>query len=323
MTTSKQSVTILNLPVKSCHHLQLITHMKKFIIVTAFLSLSFLTQAESLKVASWNIAWLSSHEYNKREDADYELLAKYASTLDADVIALQEVEDGEWASKVFGDGYDYYFSTRDWVQKVGVAVRKSSGLKVTSTEYKALDVGRVRNGMDIILSKGDKQLRLLAVHLKSGCFDKPLDSINVNAMPEASERNIKEKDACIILSNQIEPLEAWIDQRAGENIPFMVLGDFNRRFAIDVAKSYEDHEGLWQAIDDEGNEQLWTPTLTKNSQCWGGYYKDYIDHIVLDPKAKSRFVDGSFEQLVFDGKYTRELSNALSDHCPISINLEL
>lgn len=297
--------------------------MKKLIIVTIFISLSFFTQAKSLKIASWNIAWLSSHEYNNRVDADYKQLAMYASKLDADVIALQEVEDGEWARKVFGDDYDYYFSTKDWVQKVGIAIRKSSGFKVTSREYKALDVGRVRHGMDIMLTKDDKQLRLLGIHLKSGCFDKPLDNLSVNSMPEATERNIKEKDACTILSNQIKPLEAWIDQRASEGIPFMILGDFNRRFSIDIEKAHKENQGLWQAIDDEGNESLWTPTLTKNSKCWGGYYKDYIDHIVLDPKAKSKFINGSFEQLVFDGKYSRELSNALSDHCPISVELNL
>jgi endonuclease/exonuclease/phosphatase family metal-dependent hydrolase len=297
--------------------------MKKLILVILFLPLSFFTQAEPLKVASWNIAWLSSHEYNKRVAADYKLLAQYASILDADVIALQEVEDGEWARKVFGDDYDYYFSTKDWVQKVGVAIKKTSGFKVTSSEYKALDVDRVRHGMDIILTKDDKQLRLLAVHLKSGCFDKPLDSLSVNVMPDTPERKFKEKNACNILSNQIEPLERWIDLRASEGIPFMVLGDFNRRFAIDIEKSYEDHEGLWQAIDDEGREDLWSPTLTKNSQCWGGYYKDYIDHIVLDSRAKSKYIDNSFNQLVFDGEYSRELSNALSDHCPISIELGL
>ncbi|MFT6778415.1 MAG: endonuclease/exonuclease/phosphatase family metal-dependent hydrolase, partial [Paraglaciecola sp.] len=93
---------------------------------------------------------------------DYKQLASYASKLDADVIALQEVEDGEWASKVFGDQYDYYFSTRNYVQRVGVAVKKLSGYKVTSTEYKELDVGRVRHGMDITLTKDDKSLRLLA-----------------------------------------------------------------------------------------------------------------------------------------------------------------
>ncbi len=297
--------------------------MNKLVLAFILLSISTFSQSESLKVASWNIAWLGSHGYNKRVADDYVQLAKYASKLDADVIALQEVEDGQWASKVFGDEYDYYFTTKNWVQKVGVAVRKSSGYKVISTEYKALDVGRVRYGLDLTLTKGDKKLRLLAVHLKSGCFDKALDNNSVHLMPETSKRKSKEKNACSKLKKQMMPLETWIDQRAKENIPFVILGDFNRRFAIDIEKSYEENQGLWQAIDDEGSEDLWTPTLTKNSKCWGGYYKDYIDHIVLDPRAKSMFVSGSFEQLVFDGKYTKELSRSLSDHCPISLELNL
>jgi len=177
--------------------------------------------------------------------------------------------------------------------------------------------------MDLTLTNGNKQLRLLAVHLKSGCFAKPLDNETVTSMPDSSKRKVKEKRACTKLNKQIEPLESWIDERAKENIPFMVLGDFNRRFAIDIENVLAEDQGLWQAIDDEGNEDLWTPTLTKNSKCWGGYYKDYIDHIVLDPRAKTKFVKGSFSQLVFDGKYTKELSRSLSDHCPISIKLDL
>jgi hypothetical protein len=93
---------------------------------------------------------------------------------------------------VFGDEYDYYFSTRNNAQRVGVAVKKSSGYKVTSTEYKALDVGYVRYGMDITLAKGDEKLRLLAVHLKSGCFEKPLDNLSVSGMAGAS-KNAKKR----------------------------------------------------------------------------------------------------------------------------------
>ena len=89
-------------------------------------TLSTATFAETLKVASWNIAWLGSHEYNQRKDTDYQKLARYARELDADVIALQEVESAKWAKKVFGDEYDYFFTTKDWVQRVGVAVRKRS-----------------------------------------------------------------------------------------------------------------------------------------------------------------------------------------------------
>jgi endonuclease/exonuclease/phosphatase family metal-dependent hydrolase len=296
-------------------------HIKFLLLITIALSLPL--QAETLKIASWNIAWLSSHEYNKRLPADYVELARYAKILDADVIALQEVESPKWAKKVFGDEYEYHFSTKDWVQRVGYAVKKSLLYKVESSEYKKLDVGRVRNGMDLTLSKGDKKLRLLAVHLKSGCFDKSLRADALSAMKYESEKESKEKVACYTLSNQIKPLESWIDKRAEEGVPFIVLGDFNRRFAIDIEKSYSETQGLWQAIDDEGAEDMWTATLTQDSACWGGYFKEYIDHIVLDPKARNQYVKGSFKQLVFDQKYTRKLSQNLTDHCPISIEIEM
>jgi len=297
--------------------------MLKYLYLVSALMLPLNSVAETLKVASWNIAWLGSHGFNKRTETDYKELARYAKQLDADVIALQEVENSAYARKVFGDEFDYYFSTKNWVQRVGVAVRKSKGYQVTSSEYKELDVGRVRHGMDITLTKGDEKFWLLAVHLKSGCFEKPLDSITVSNMANGSKSAKKKKNACEKISKQIKPLEAWIDQRATENVPFVVIGDFNRRFSQDIAKNHDEDSGLWQAIDDEGAEDMWAPTLDKNSKCWGGYYKDYIDHIVFDPMAKQKYVKGSFEQLVFDGKYTKELSRSLSDHCPISAEIEL
>jgi len=280
-------------------------------------------QASELKLASWNIAWLGSHEYNQRVAADYQQLAQYAKQLDADVIALQEVESEYWARKVFGDNYDYYFSTKDWVQRVGVAIKKNQGYSVKAEEYKALDVGRVRHGMDITLSKNDKTLHLLAVHLKSGCFTAPLDVNSVNAMPSTSVKEEKRKEACDKLSRQIEPLEQWVDSHAAKNTAYIVLGDFNRRFSQDIALKYSEDKGLWPALNDEGQQALWTPTATANSACWGGYYKDYIDHIIFSPMAKESYIDDSFEQLVFKPKYTKKLSQNLSDHCPISVKVKL
>ena len=46
-------------------------------------------------------------------------------------------------------------------------------------------------------------------------------------------------------------------------------------------------------------------------------YPDFIDHIVLDPRAASRFVAGSFEQ--FD--YGVSEAEHPSDHCPIAIRV--
>ena len=61
--------------------------MKNILLLISLIALPL--QAEVLKIASWNIAWLGSHEFNKRTADDYVQLAKYAAQLDADVIALQ------------------------------------------------------------------------------------------------------------------------------------------------------------------------------------------------------------------------------------------
>ena len=177
--------------------------------------------------------------------------------------------------------------------------------------------------MDVTLTKDGKSVRLLAVHMKSGCFDKALDQGSIANMPNTNEKEAYAKAACAELAKQAIPLEAWVDARAAEGVPFLLLGDFNRRFVKDISLNHTEIQGLWQAIDDEGAEALWAPTIKAESKCWGGYYKDYIDHIVLDPKAKARYVVNSFDQLVFEPKYTKELSQTLSDHCPISIELAL
>jgi hypothetical protein len=64
------------------------------------------------------------------------------------------------------------------------------------------------------------------VHLKSGCFDQAHSG-----------------SACSTLFEQVPVLETWIDQPAGEDVPFIVLGDFNRRFNLPG-------EPIWAELDD-------------------------------------------------------------------------
>ena len=59
-----------------------------------------------LKLASWNVAWLTSRtallprDRAPRERGDVARLAEYARRLDADVIALQEVDGPEAAAQL-------------------------------------------------------------------------------------------------------------------------------------------------------------------------------------------------------------------------------
>ena len=64
------------------------------VLIASLLS-PLITHAASLKLASWNIAWLGSHKFNKRTETDYKELASYAKQFDADINTLQEIESSD------------------------------------------------------------------------------------------------------------------------------------------------------------------------------------------------------------------------------------
>ncbi|MET0340355.1 MAG: endonuclease/exonuclease/phosphatase family protein [Polyangiales bacterium] len=261
--------------------------------------------ARPLKLATWNLEWLSQRSGDgnvKRADADYARLKTYADRLDADVIAFQEVESAEAAARVFDPAkYDFHLARQAIAQRTGFAYRK--GLRaMPNADHAALDVGDVRVGADLTVFVRDQPVRLLSVHLKSGCFDGPLDA-------EANS-------ACGKLARQVPALEGWIDARASEGVAAVVLGDFNRRFFGMPG------ELVWAELDDAvpPASDLSAPTEGKRSGCWDGEYPEYIDHLVLNLPAAAKLVPGSFAQLVYDAS-DRAYKEKLSDHCPISIAL--
>jgi exonuclease III len=255
-----------------------------------------------LSIASWNLDWLNRRSQRgpvRRSPADYERLRRYAQRLHADVIAVQEVDGEEALRQVFDAAeYDYHLVAQRGVQRVGFAYRK--GLRVDRhPDLVALDVGGVREGADLTVHMNGKALRLLAVHLKSGCFAAPLSS---------------RKAACVKLHAQLPVLEGWIDERARAHEPFLVLGDFNRRL--------NDHDPFYVELDDGDppNADLSLLSAGHASQCWGGRYPELIDHMLLSRDAARWLKPSSFAQLVYDAA-DEPFRSKLSDHCPIEVVL--
>jgi hypothetical protein len=73
--------------------------------------------------------------------------------------------------------------------------------------------GSLRDSARIDLTHHDQTVRLLSVHRKSGCFD-----------------NTTTSSACATLLAQVPVREDRIDAAAQRPTPFIVLGDFDRRF---------------------------------------------------------------------------------------------
>ncbi len=264
--------------------------------------------ARDLKIATWNLEWLTARpdgdpalpeDVHPKTAADIARLRRYADQLDADVVALQEVDGPGIAAALFPpDRYTLYFTADDVVQRVGIAVRRGipahRNPDLTALDLYANAKFHLRSGADITLDLPSGPLRLLAIHLKTGCQRDPLGS---------SRRQ------CATLRGQVPVLQGWIAQRRAEGAPFIVFGDFNRWMlgSDDLLAALRDAAPLTQA--DEG----------RDSSCWGGEH--FIDHILAGGAARAWLDPASLRVLTYrEGVDQKE---HLSDHCPVSARVHL
>ena len=264
--------------------------------------------AEVIRVATWNIENLrgaSGEGKNPRYEQDYRRLGKYAKLLDADIIALQEIENEEALRQVFDPKLYKFFVSKGETKsrrRTAFAVRQ----RIPAKRYRDLfsdseRKGMLRRGIDIEIVVNGRSIRLLSVHLKALCSEHPLT---------------REGGVCKELASQIPIFEGWIDERVGDGVPFVVMGDFNCR--LDGNK-----DDFWLEINDgePAGADLARATEGVSPECWGGRRSGYIDHIVYGPKVKKWVVAGSFRQLVY--KEPETMRKLLSDHCPVLMRLNV
>ena len=265
-----------------------------------------------LMLTSWNLEFLAERNgegCQPRTDADYAAMRQIADGLDADVIAFQEAESVAAAERVFDPArYAIVMEERAGApsgtcggehksqpvirQAVGFAIRKTIAFD-RHADVTSLMLGnpQLRSGVDITLRPaGARPLRLLSIHLKSGCF----------AGDTAK--------ACPILAEQVPALEAWIDAAAGAPVRFAILGDWNRRLGLEGDR-------VWSEIDDgtPANADLRLADAGTRPKC-DPRYDSFIDHIVLDRRAGADML--SFAETLY-GKDVKHYS----DHCPVSVAL--
>lgn len=272
--------------------------------------------AQTIKVATWNLEHLAERDgegCRPRTERDYAELRRQADALGADVVAIQEVESKTAAQRVFDpSAYDVVMAERPKSgrgggcygrpgqgirhQAVGFAIRK--GVRwARNGDLSELGLGNpdLRWGVDVTI-QGAKPLRLLAVHLKSGCN---------------SGRAPTDKD-CPVLFNQLPVLERWIDARAAAGESFAVLGDWNRRIA-------SRGDAFFAEIDDgePRGADLTIAAGTRPATC-KAKYREFIDHIVMGSRAAAQLVPGSFEEFT----YGLPEAEHPSDHCPVSVHFQ-
>ena len=313
----------------------------------AAISMSASAAADTLRIGAWNIQDLHHQEgFNlrsfdgipsaRRTSQDFALLEKYRDQFGrdgtpADVIALQEIGTRAALERLFrADTYDVIMSPRwkndDAPEGAGdvytaIAVRKDSGVTIVQHDpFPELSVlhsdGRpTRAGTGALLEVDGQQFWFLSVHLKSSC-------------PTNKNIHTSSDDDCQTLWKQAPLLADWIKVKRDSGIPFIIAGDFNRRF-----RQLNFEGTLWEAMNgvgpDDPIDEPWVvphpQTVTRLCPTRKGQGTQPIDWIVLDTALAGGFAEGSY----WERRYTRDDIDAaqngrgLSDHCPISIDLDL
>ena len=288
--------------------------------------------SNTIKLATWNLEWFLTPETfhdlkghcTRNDDAhrrdprsipcdvaanlersasDIGAVASYARRLDADVVALEEV-DGEAAARQLFAKYDFCFTGGRVIQNTGFAIRRGLPHRC-GPDVMGLSLGdELRRGATVTLYPGTRhELQLLAVHLKSGCPHQRLDS---------------RAHACERLAQQLPTLRAWVRAQRASGHRFAILGDFNRDLLA------ERGAGVWAQLSDDAADPGMVNTAAGEPfrNCYiGQTHTGYIDYILLGSTLAPSLVRGSFERLTYsaaDAWHTK-----LSDHCPVAVRLRL
>lgn len=268
--------------------------------------------AEEIRIATWNLEQLAEKSdtgCRPRQEQDYARLRHYVARLDADIIAFQEVENTAAAERVF-DPAEYTIEISNRPADGGTPCRNRPGYRKTAIKVgfairRGIEYGRNadltalagrRRGVDITLFPGRSSLRLLTVHLASGCHS--------NAEDEQHGKD------CERLDRQIPVVEQWLDTRTRQSQSGMALGDFNRRLT-------EPEDRVWADLNDAASAPYALFTRGHKQACNGPYEgAPHIDHLIANAGAlamlSSRLMTVRFEE---------RGDAAPSDHCPLAVNM--
>ncbi len=283
--------------------------MKRALLLLGLLLASLPTLAADLKITTWNLEWLTDkragdhalpRDVRPKGAEDIARLRGYAEQLNADIVGFQEVDGPGIAALVFSpERYTIHVTQDHVVQRVGFAVRR--GLVFTAhPDLVGLSLpegnSRLRSGADITVRTQGGFLRLLNVHLKTGCNR---DSLNSRARPQ-----------CETLRAQLAPMQGWMAERQRELVPYVILGDFNRQM--------DRNDQFLAGLQHSG--PLVRATETKSNPCWGG--AAFIDHILAGGAARGWMRPDTLRVLVYR-EHGPEWRARLSDHCPVSVAFHL
>ncbi len=266
-------------------------------------------QPGQFRVVSWNMEHLAypiDSGCKPRDAATLQELKSYAASLDADVVAVQEVSSKQALAQVFdesqwqivmserpdNDPYDCRGNgLKSTPQKVGFAVKRALAINsVNNLDTLALGNPGLRYGVALTLDTPMGETQILNLHMKSGCF---IDDYRKD-----------EKRACQVLERQAPVLFEYIENAHKAGTQLLVVGDMNHRLAEPANQFMKDLKARINGTD----IQLYT----KDVMGCHPRYPVPIDHAFMVGKKVTATAGFHYFNDMREDKM-------LSDHCALSV----
>ena len=258
------------------------------------------TTPKTLTLATFNMEWLGDNTPDDRKirtEADMKLLAEVLRDTEADICAVQEVENDAAMKRLLAylPEYRFVLGATGGKQHVGF-LYKAAALDVKTlgeVASIAVEPERTRAGYLLQIQQGKAKWLFLAVHLKS------TSRADSTRELEARSRELRRLQAA--------QLRVWSDSvlQADSLVRLVMVGDFN-----DSPKRKN------TSLDTLKNAPHLVFLTRDNTSCT---YEGLpaIDHIVCSTQAVKRVRQGSLYTLNLHAMLKEQEVKRVSDHCPV------
>jgi len=274
-----------------------------FCINGLFIAINLQINCQILTIGTYNTEWLGDgvKDRNLRTNNELIKIANMLSSLEADVIGVQEIENEIAMESVVSKmkGYKYYVCqlNKKSKQRLGIIYKTIINIKNIKA-YTPLLVPQygvsLRPGLIFNVEKNGVDFLCMLVHLKS-----------TSKYDNTSEKQSLSRE---IRTQQNQILSNFVDSvnKISPKTKIILLGDYN-----DTPKRKK-YNTMTSLINNPNIHFL----TTEQKSC--KYPSTYtIDHILINSPAKTIYIEGSLFQLNIFNMFSKEEVKKISDHCPI------
>lgn len=274
-------------------------------------------EPSQLTVATWNVEHLAypiDTGCKPRTESDINAMREYVNNVDADVFALQEVASEQAVRLLFpsdtwqvlmsprpdSETYECRGSGRESTQqKIAYAVKNGININsVRGLSELGLNNPGLRYGLELTIQSELGAIKLLNVHMKSGCF--------------VDNYSRSDRESCQTFAQQAPILDAWVETQESEGIQYVLLGDFNHRLSAPY-----NHLTRQLMTNSDGSESTLYNTTGQLIGCHP-YYPAPIDLVFVGGMSDNKY-DYTYQAHTFNNMAPKAM---LSDHCAVSLQIE-